>query len=279
MRDHLLNGRGDREALDVGRCPRSEQFRELHHEQRVPAGVISNAGGKVTVRGMARRGVDQITDLVLVESQQGDRARDAQHLRQDVGQRQARIQIGIAVGAHEGDRLVALRCCQKSQEVQRCGISKVKILQHDHDRPRCCGCGQEGRDALEEAQSELVVGLVDHLRAPEEGGEIITDLETNWRRRSRVDTVVHGKNGGVPGSFQLVPLRSECREGAGELVDEPCLADSGLTRDYYEPTRARQAASISFLSLHWLALPSDQRPDRRWVSARPWCASVQLFTM
>ena len=201
-------------------------------------------------------------------------------------QRMAAVELVDAVGQDDEHALAAERAGEEGDEGAGRGVGPVEVLEREDHRRLTAEAVEEAEHGLEEASLRGPVGpLVRRRRAGQpreepgqlgavarmqrvEGGMAVAG-ETPERRRQRgVGQLALAELDGVAGE----DLRAGRLGPAQELIDEPRLADAGVTRHEGERRAAGGGGRQRVLELLQLGRAADHpaaRHARRHQSSMP----------
>ena len=119
--------------------------------------------------------LDVVGDPVRVEAAQRDPARalDPGELAERVGERVVAAELDVAVGADQQQAGAGEPAGDEAQQQQRGLVGPVQVVEHDHQRARARGAGEEAGERVEEPEARLL-GL--HVRRLADVAEALGEL-------------------------------------------------------------------------------------------------------
>jgi hypothetical protein len=206
----------------IGRARLGQPAQHLLDEECVAAGAGVDAGGDA---GIPEQLTGQCGDVVLVQAAEPDAVERAVALEvgERAGERAAAAELGVAIGADDGERAGASRAEHEAREQQRAAVGPVEVVDDQQQRG---AVRERGVDGVEQAVARA--GVVGRAGLERVGGAGLAQrLGERLERRQRLLRAAAEQDGGALGK----------RVGR-ELVGKPGLADAGLAGQQHEPAVA-----------------------------------------
>ena len=242
----------------VGGALFSRQPGVFGYEERVAACAGGKLGGLVGRHRVLGHHIRQRRNVFRRKRRNGDVAvvLTARHRAQQP--RHLRGVVAVAQREHHQNPVVAQRAGDVGQAARRCGVGPLHVVDHHGQQPG--RSLQERLNSLVDKESRGIrISVRGHLqrvvRIATQRAHQLTHRPP--RRRGPLIRAVHPHH-----------VAARRRGHRADLFGQPCLADSGRTREHQPSRRTRADSGQQFAGPRQLPDPAHQRRPRRHLGSR-----------